>query len=91
MKTVEISQATASLAAYARRLKREPLLLTKEGRPYAALVVIGDAAAETIALSTNRQFLDLIQQSRARHRSEGGLPAGELRRRLGVKRAARRR
>jgi antitoxin (DNA-binding transcriptional repressor) of toxin-antitoxin stability system len=91
MKTVEISLATASLAASARCLKREPLLLTKEGRPYAALVAIADATAETIALSTNRQFLDIIQRSRARHKAEGGVSAVELRRRLGVRGVARRR
>jgi glutamate carboxypeptidase len=41
-----------------------------------------DKSVESTALSTDPDFLDLIQQSRARHTREGGLSSAEVRRRL---------
>jgi antitoxin (DNA-binding transcriptional repressor) of toxin-antitoxin stability system len=83
MKTLDMDQATEPLAEYARRVKKSPVLLTFHGKPVAALVSIANADAETIALSTNR-FLALIKRPRARHKAEGGLPAAEMRKRLGL-------
>lgn len=38
---------------------------------------------ETIALSINPRFLEIIENSRARYKSEGGISSEEMRRRLG--------
>ena len=84
MKTLEMDQATEPLAECARRVKKSPVLLTSHGKPVAALVSIGNADAETVTLSTNDCFLALIKRSRARHKAEGGLPAAEMRKRLGL-------
>jgi antitoxin (DNA-binding transcriptional repressor) of toxin-antitoxin stability system len=84
MKTLEIEQATEPLAAYARRVKKAPVLLTLHGRPVAALVSVANADAETIALSTNDRFLALIERSRVQHRAEGGVSTAEMRKRLGL-------
>jgi antitoxin (DNA-binding transcriptional repressor) of toxin-antitoxin stability system len=88
MKTLEMKQATAPLAEYARELKSEPVILTVAGKPVAALVAIENADAETVSLSTNPQFLALIERSRARHSAEGGVTGPEMRRRLGLRRTA---
>jgi len=85
MKTVEIDKATASLRDYAQKMGKEPVILTENGNPIAALLAIENADWETIALSTNPEFLGIIQRSRARQDSEGGIPAREMRRRLGLK------
>jgi hypothetical protein len=45
-------------------------------------VSIENADMETVALSTNREFLDLIERSRARARAEGGISSQEMRRRF---------
>jgi len=37
---------------------------------------------DTVSLSTNPKFLELIERSRARQRAEGGISADEMRRRL---------
>lgn len=37
---------------------------------------------ESVSLSSNSVFLDLIERSRARHREEGGVSSEELRRRF---------
>jgi antitoxin (DNA-binding transcriptional repressor) of toxin-antitoxin stability system len=84
MKTLEMDQATEPLAEYARRVKKAPVLLTVHGKPVAALVAVANADAETIALSMNDRFLSLIERSRVRHKTEGGLSAAEMRKRLGL-------
>jgi hypothetical protein len=57
-------------------------VVTDDGQPVAALVMLEDTDLETVALSTDPGFLDLIQGSRARHTREGGLSGAEVRRRL---------
>jgi len=88
MKTVELSKATAPLKAYARDVSKEPMIVTVEGKPVAALVAIGNADLETVTLSTHPQFLALIERSRVRQKSEGGISSKKLRRRLGSNRTA---
>jgi len=83
MKVVEKKDATGTLAEYAAHIQSGPLIVTNQGRPVAALVPIENADLETVELSTNRQFLDLIERSCARVQAEGGISADEMRRRLG--------
>ncbi|MDZ4342663.1 MAG: hypothetical protein U1E51_09550 [Candidatus Binatia bacterium] len=45
---------------------------------------IRNADEDTVALSTNRKFMTIIDRSRARAKKEGGISAKELRRRLGI-------
>jgi prevent-host-death family protein len=85
MKTIEVSQATASLAEYAQAVDQETLILTMNGEPVAALISIHDVDLETIKLSTDPQFIALIEQSRTRQQHEGGVSSAEMRRRLGIK------
>ena len=82
MKTVEVTTAKSSLGEYAENAKKEPVIVTMEGKPIAVLVRIRNADLETVSLSNNPQFLDLIQRSRTRHKSEAGIPAEEMRHRL---------
>jgi antitoxin (DNA-binding transcriptional repressor) of toxin-antitoxin stability system len=82
MKTIERSDATGTLADYAKGVGEGPLILTDQGRPVAALVSIDNADLETVSLSSNPQFIELIERSRACVQSEGGVPSEEMRRRL---------
>ena len=84
MKRVEMAEATAPLAEYARAVSKEPLLITINGKPVAALVPIENADLETVTLSTPPQFLALIERSRARQNVEGGISSEDMRRRLGI-------
>lgn len=84
MKTIELVNATESLAKYADKLGNEPVILTSGGKPVAALVSLENVDLETISLSTNPQFVELIEQARARHKHEGGISAEEMRRRLNL-------
>lgn len=79
MKIVEKQDATRTLADYASEIQDGPVVVTDAGQPVAALIPIENADLETVSLSTNRQFLDLIERSRSRVRDEGGVSTEEMR------------
>ena len=83
VRRVEVADATESLATYIREVAGSgPVVVTDEGQPVAALVLLEDTDLETVAVSTDPEFLELIQRSRGRHAQEGGLSSAEVRRRL---------
>ena len=82
MKTIDISEATSPLADYVRGAREEPLVITDNGAPTAVILPLADADLETVALSTNPEFIALIERSRDRARVEGGISAAEMRRRV---------
>jgi PHD/YefM family antitoxin component YafN of YafNO toxin-antitoxin module len=84
MKTIEMGDATRSLGECARDVGEEPLVVTRQGKPVAVLLPLGDADLETVSLSTNPRFLDLIERSRSRLAEEGGISGAEARRQLGI-------
>ena len=84
MKTVDVAVATGTLADYVANVDEEPVVVTNEGRPVAAIVAIGNTDMETASLSTSPEFMALIERSRARQRAEGGISSEEMRRRLGL-------
>ena len=84
MKTLDLQKATAPLAKYVRGVKKEPVVVTAHGKPVAALIYITSGDLETATLSTNPRFLAILKRSWARLRREGGIPAEEMRRRLGL-------
>jgi prevent-host-death family protein len=82
MKVVEKTDAMATLAEYAAEIESGPIVVTSDGKPVAALVPIENADLETVTLSTNRDFLALVERARARVKAEGGIPGDEMRRRF---------
>jgi len=83
IRRVEVANATESLATYVRNAAESgPIVVTDEGQPVAALVILEDTDLESVALCTDPEFLALIQSSRARQAREGGLSSTEVRRRL---------
>ncbi len=81
-KTIELSKANLPLSDYTKKVKKEPVIITKEGKPVAVLVSISNADIETVSLSNNPKFIALIERSRTRQKSEGGISSEEMRRRL---------
>lgn len=82
MKVIERADATASLGEYASEIEKGAIIVTNQGQPVAVLVPIENADLETVSLSTNPKFLDLIDRSRSRVRTEGAISSEEMRRRL---------
>jgi hypothetical protein len=64
--------------------------LTVKGKPTVALVSIKNGDWETTTLSTHPQFIALIERSRARQKSEGGISSTEMRQRLGLEKKHKR-
>ncbi len=50
----------------------------------AALIALKNADLETVSLSTNPEFLAIIEESRARQQAKGGTSSKEMRRKLGL-------
>jgi prevent-host-death family protein len=84
MTKIEFKKASGPLSEYAEKARKGPIIVVKGGKPFAAVIPIRNADEETLTLSTNRKFLKIIDRSRARVKKEGGISAGELRRRLGL-------
>ena len=87
MKTLEVADATASLAEYARRNRRETLVLTRRGRAYAALMPISTPTdLENLRVSSSPEFQALIAESRRVNPPGTGLSTEEVRRALASRR-----
>jgi antitoxin (DNA-binding transcriptional repressor) of toxin-antitoxin stability system len=90
MKAVEITEAT--LAEYGRRPRRDMWVLTRHGKPVAAVVPIHSGVdLESFGLSHNRRFIEIVNRSWESYRKNGGLSLEEMRRRHDPERKARRR
>jgi PHD/YefM family antitoxin component YafN of YafNO toxin-antitoxin module len=85
-RTVEMSEATQTLAESAEQAEKGPIIVTRQGRPIAIMIAVENADVESLTLSQNPQFLALIEHSRERQKREGGLSSDEVRVRLGLSR-----
>jgi len=79
VKTIDLADATGSLAEYAKSVHDTPVIVTRDGRPMAALVPIENADLESVALANNPKFLEIIDRSRTRYRKEGGISSDKIR------------
>jgi antitoxin (DNA-binding transcriptional repressor) of toxin-antitoxin stability system len=84
MKKVRLNEATSPLSYYVRKARQEPLIVTENGKVIAALVPVGGMDFESLSVSTNPEFIDLIERSRRRLQEEGGMTSDEVRRKLGL-------
>jgi antitoxin (DNA-binding transcriptional repressor) of toxin-antitoxin stability system len=90
MKTVEIDEA--SLAEYDRKHRGETWVLTRRGKPVAAVVPVRDGMdAETFGLSHSPAFIDIINRSWASYKKTGGVSSQAARQRLGLDQPPRKR
>lgn len=84
MKTIEISTASKTLAEYAKDWDEDFVVLTSNSRPVAAIVSLKSIDPESVALSTNPEFLEIIDQAR-REVAEGKIvPLDTMRRKFGL-------
>ena len=90
MKTIEMAEAKASLSEYARKARRQTLVVTQNGKPVLALMPLPPHTdLENLAVTTNPRFQAILRRADARYRAEGGLSTEQVRRRLVGRRAAR--
>ena len=87
MKSIDISEANASLREFARNLSQEPLLVTESGRTVAALLPIEDDDVDTLSLASNPHFLSILEKAREQRRAGQSLSSEDVRRELGLNRS----
>ena len=85
IRAVEISDAVQSLGEYARQISAGPVVVTNGGEPVAVVVSVENADMESISLSLNPDFMEIIERSRVRQEKDGGISSEEMRRRFGGK------
>ena len=78
MTRVELTEATAPLADYARKAKRGPVVLTRRGRPVAMLRLLTEEERENYLVSTHPAFVELIRKSRETCPPGSGVPLEEV-------------
>lgn len=64
MKTIELKKALKPLSEYAKEIDNEILVLTSNDKPVAAMVSLKDVDMESLSLSTNPDFMEIIKKSR---------------------------
>ena len=82
MKTVTVEREGLRIQDLIKLAASGPVILTEKGSPTLAVVPIDESDAEAWQLGEDPDFLELIERSRARYRTEGGIPLDEVRRRL---------
>lgn len=82
MKSIELTKATGPLAEYAATLSEGPIVVTKGGRPVAALISVRKSDLESLLVSNNQRFQAILKKSRAEYRRKGGISPAEMRERL---------
>lgn len=69
MKTIDVGEVASLLENYDST--ESPLVLTRNGQPIAALFPVEGTDVETLSLSTNQQFMSVIERSRQSQQDEG--------------------
>jgi len=85
MKSVELTDVTGSLSEYAKKGVRETVVVTRRGKPVVAVMPLTEFDdKESVALSTNPDFMKIIERSRTSAREDGTIPLAEARAKYGL-------
>ena len=80
MKAIEISEALKLLSDYVKELDEEIIVLTSNKKPIAALVSLKNVDKESLVLSTNPEFMEIIEAARKEFKAGRKLSLEEMKR-----------
>jgi hypothetical protein len=83
MKSIELSEV-AALVPLVTSSASEPVFLTQDGLTVAAIVPTNERDAESLLLSINPKFQEILERSERRLQSEGGVSSADVRKKLGL-------
>ncbi|HEV8292854.1 MAG TPA: hypothetical protein VGP94_13060 [Tepidisphaeraceae bacterium] len=83
MKTMEFPAGQKELRAAIRQGEEETVVLTRRGKPVAAVVPMKGIDAETLRLSTSRKFMSILRKSFKELDEGRGISLAEMKRRAG--------
>src|SRR5947208_16414791 len=84
MKTVALEETTLTAEELAALARKQPVILTRGGKPVVAVKDLSGSDWESVSLANNARFIELIEESRRSYRREGGTPVAQVRKRLGL-------
>ncbi len=82
MKTIEIQESDLIFDEYLQA--GEIVVLTRSGQPVAAVVPIEGMDLETLSLSTNPKFLEIIERARRSQKEHGRISLESVERQFGL-------
>jgi prevent-host-death family protein len=88
---VEMTDATAPLSAYARKARREPVVVTLHGKPVVVVRPLTKEEWEDLVVSTDPNFIEIMKRSRAQAKAGQTISLQDLKRKYRVKPKALRR
>lgn len=80
MKTIKLESASRSLAAYAKELDDQIVVVTDRNKPVAAVVPLKNVDRESLALSSHPEFLEIIEKLRRQFAAGDTLSLEEMKR-----------
>ena len=84
MKTIELKKASLPLAEYVKHLDGGALVITGNSGPAAALVPLScDADLESLGLSTNPEFIQMLEESRRQLKGMRGASLADVKEEFG--------
>jgi hypothetical protein len=89
MNKVELEKTTLTVLDLAELAKEGPVILTRNGKPLAAVKDLSGSDWESVSLANNPRFLALIAESRSSYRQHGGISLDEIRREFGLRKKRR--
>jgi len=84
MNKVDVEATNLTIPDLTKLAKKGPVILTRKGKPLAAVKDLAGNDWESVALANNPRFLALIEESRRSYREQGGIPLDKVRRELGL-------
>ncbi|MBE7439078.1 MAG: type II toxin-antitoxin system prevent-host-death family antitoxin [Spirochaetales bacterium] len=87
MKTIELA-TDSELNRQIRSVRREPIILTRNGKPVAAIVDLPNTDAATAALGSDPTFKAIIERSRKQVKKKETISLGSAKRYLQKKNTA---
>ncbi len=84
MKKIELEQAQGSLADYIKNTESEGIIISRQGKPIAILISVENLDEETVRLSLNSDFINILNTSRESLQTEGGISLEQMKQELGI-------
>ena len=78
MKTINLDKETKLLSEYVNEIDDEIIILKSKNKPVAAIVSLKKVDFESLALSTNPEFLEIIEESRKDFEGENKISFEEM-------------
>jgi len=85
MRVVPLEKTDLTLPDIAELAKGGTVILTRKGKPLAAIKDLSGSDWESVSLANSPKFRTLIEESRRAYQDEGGIGMDALRRELGLK------